>query len=155
MRWLCIAATLLLALAGIAPSPADDKKDDGFAPMFNGKDLTGWVNVNCAPGTFLVKDNEMVLPRSCDPVVANVPRVAADPRRAGDALRGGARGMDRLGSRARGIGQDDRRDLRNASPSRSRGRRDLLRLRARRTHLGARKDCAAPCDGEDRSPPRA
>jgi hypothetical protein len=35
---------------------ADDKKDDGFVPMFNGKDLTGWVNVNCAPGTFFVKD---------------------------------------------------------------------------------------------------
>ena len=28
---------------------AEEKKDDGFVPMFNGKDLTGWVNVNCAP----------------------------------------------------------------------------------------------------------
>ena len=25
----------------------------GFKPMFNGKDLTGWVNVNCAPGHVL------------------------------------------------------------------------------------------------------
>src|SRR5262249_11224563 len=29
--------------------------DDGFVPMFNGKDLTRWVNVNCAPETFCVK----------------------------------------------------------------------------------------------------
>src|SRR5262245_3263814 len=28
--------------------------------MFNGKDLTGWVNVNCAPGTFFVKDGEII-----------------------------------------------------------------------------------------------
>jgi hypothetical protein len=28
--------------------------------MFNGKDLTGWVNVNCAPGTFFVKDGMVV-----------------------------------------------------------------------------------------------
>jgi hypothetical protein len=33
---------------------------DGFVPMFNGKDLTGWVNVNCAPGTFFVKDNMII-----------------------------------------------------------------------------------------------
>ncbi len=28
--------------------------------MFNGKDLTGWHNVNCAPGTFFVKDNMII-----------------------------------------------------------------------------------------------
>src|SRR5713101_635901 len=28
--------------------------DDGFVPLFNGKDLAGWVNVNCAPETFSV-----------------------------------------------------------------------------------------------------
>jgi hypothetical protein len=33
---------------------------DGYVPMFNGKDLTGWVNVNCAPGTFFVKDGEII-----------------------------------------------------------------------------------------------
>jgi len=27
-----------------------------FVPLFNGKDLAGWVNVNCAPNTFTVKD---------------------------------------------------------------------------------------------------
>jgi hypothetical protein len=42
------------------PALADDNKDDGFVPLFNRKDLTGWVNVNCAPGTFHVLDNEII-----------------------------------------------------------------------------------------------
>ena len=29
---------------------------DGFLPLFNGRDLSGWVNVNCAPETWSVKD---------------------------------------------------------------------------------------------------
>jgi hypothetical protein len=41
-----------------APALAAD--DDGFVPLFNGKDLTGWVNVNCAPSTFFVKNNEII-----------------------------------------------------------------------------------------------
>ena len=41
---------------------AEDKKekDDGFVPMFNGKDLSGWVNVNCHPTTFFVKDGMII-----------------------------------------------------------------------------------------------
>ncbi len=31
-------------------------QDEGFTPLFNGKDLTGWVNVNCAPETWTVKE---------------------------------------------------------------------------------------------------
>jgi hypothetical protein len=34
--------------------------DSDSAPLFNGKDLTGWVNVNCHPGTFFVKHGEIV-----------------------------------------------------------------------------------------------
>jgi hypothetical protein len=34
--------------------------DDGFKPLFNGRDLTGWVRVNTAPKTFFVKDNEII-----------------------------------------------------------------------------------------------
>lgn len=34
--------------------------DEGFRDMFNGKDLQGWVNVNCHPDTFFVKDNMIV-----------------------------------------------------------------------------------------------
>jgi hypothetical protein len=50
---------LLFALAVVSPFRGEAKKeeklkDDGFVPMFNGKDLTGWVNVNCAPSTFFV-----------------------------------------------------------------------------------------------------
>ncbi len=30
--------------------------EEGFTPLFNGKDLSGWVNVNCAPETWQVKD---------------------------------------------------------------------------------------------------
>src|SRR4051794_14783491 len=58
-------ALLALAfLAGVAGLPADDPKPaasaDGFTPLFNGKDLSGWVNVNTAPSTFFVKGNEVV-----------------------------------------------------------------------------------------------
>jgi hypothetical protein len=41
------------------PALADDK-EAGFVPMFNGKDLTGWVNVNCHPDTFVVKDGMII-----------------------------------------------------------------------------------------------
>jgi hypothetical protein len=52
---------LPLALVAVAVVAADDKKDDdGFVPMFNGRDLTGWINVNCAPSTFFVKDGEII-----------------------------------------------------------------------------------------------
>jgi hypothetical protein len=54
-----LIAVLLLALA-VVPAPAEDKKDDGFVPMFDGKTLKGWVNVNCAPSTFFVKDNQII-----------------------------------------------------------------------------------------------
>ena len=30
--------------------------DDGFIPLFNGRDLSGWVNANCAPETWSVRD---------------------------------------------------------------------------------------------------
>jgi hypothetical protein len=34
--------------------------DDGFVSLFNGKDLTGWVNVNADPNTFVAKNGEIV-----------------------------------------------------------------------------------------------
>jgi hypothetical protein len=34
--------------------------DEGFVPLFNGKDFTGWVNVNCAPETWSVRDGIIV-----------------------------------------------------------------------------------------------
>src|SRR5271169_935455 len=53
-----IAGLLLILTVVLAALPAD--KDEGFVPMFNGKDLAGWTNVNCAPSTFYVKDNEII-----------------------------------------------------------------------------------------------
>jgi hypothetical protein len=39
---------------------AEASQADGFVPLFNGKDLTGWTNVNCHPSTFFVKGGEIV-----------------------------------------------------------------------------------------------
>ncbi|MBI1851027.1 MAG: DUF1080 domain-containing protein [Planctomycetes bacterium] len=49
-----IAVSLTLAAA-----PTVLASDDGFVPLFNGKDLAGWVNVNGAPSTWTVgKDGD-------------------------------------------------------------------------------------------------
>ncbi len=53
-------AALVLCLAPAAAPCADVKDKDDFVPLFNGRDLTGWVNVNCHPGTFYVKDGEVI-----------------------------------------------------------------------------------------------
>ena len=61
MKPLCCHAALLLVLAVATPAFTEDKKaDEGFVPMFNGKDLSGWVNVNCAPDTFFVNNNQII-----------------------------------------------------------------------------------------------
>ena len=44
---------VLLLAAAVAARAAND---DGFVPLFNGRDLTGWVNANCAPETWSVRD---------------------------------------------------------------------------------------------------
>jgi len=44
-----LMALTLRALPVMAADPA-------FRPLFNGRDLRGWVNVNCAPETFTVRD---------------------------------------------------------------------------------------------------
>ncbi len=47
-----------ICLLGLAcPAVADD---DGFVPMFDGTTLNGWVNVNCHPSTFYVKEGEII-----------------------------------------------------------------------------------------------
>jgi hypothetical protein len=56
MRFLSVLATFVVASVACAAEP--DK--DGFVSMFNGKDLSGWVNVNTHPKTFYVKDNEII-----------------------------------------------------------------------------------------------
>jgi predicted neuraminidase len=48
--------------AGAAPLRAAEAApaEEGFVPLFNGKDLSGWVPVNVAPDTFSVRDGEIV-----------------------------------------------------------------------------------------------
>ena len=61
MKSLQYIAGLFLLVTIVIPALTDDKKEneakkdaEGFTPMFNGKDLAGWANVNCAPETFFV-----------------------------------------------------------------------------------------------------
>jgi hypothetical protein len=42
---------LMAGLGGIAQGA-----DADFVPLFNGRDLTGWINVNCAPATWSVRE---------------------------------------------------------------------------------------------------
>src|SRR5262245_12809474 len=46
--------SLVLLLGTAMGSLAAD--DDGFVSLFNGRDLNGWVNANCAPETWSVRD---------------------------------------------------------------------------------------------------
>jgi len=50
-----IASVMLSALTPFAAHAADS-----FTPLFNGTNLAGWVNVNCAPNTFTVRDGMIV-----------------------------------------------------------------------------------------------
>ncbi len=53
-----LAALTLILFS--SPLLAGEKDKEGFVPLFDGRSLAGWVNVNCAPGTFYVKDNEII-----------------------------------------------------------------------------------------------
>lgn len=53
---LLVAASVGIAAGGMAPR-ADAAEPIG---LFNGKDLSGWVNVNTAPGTWSVRDGVIV-----------------------------------------------------------------------------------------------
>ena len=48
-----LVKTLLSAgVAGLILAQPAVGGEEGFVALFNGKDLSGWVNVNCAPDTF-------------------------------------------------------------------------------------------------------
>src|SRR5438105_892004 len=51
--WLLVACLLAIPHA-VA------EEEDGFVSLFNGRDLSGWVNVNGAPSTWTVRDNLIV-----------------------------------------------------------------------------------------------
>jgi hypothetical protein len=50
----------LLALVLLFLAATSAHAQDGFKPLFNGKDLAGWHNVNCAPNTWFVKDDMII-----------------------------------------------------------------------------------------------
>ncbi len=54
------AAALCFACQSEPATPALVADADGFSPLFNGTDLSGWVNVNCAPGTWTWRDGMVV-----------------------------------------------------------------------------------------------
>jgi hypothetical protein len=61
MKTAVLFSGIAISILFVSPLLAQEKKDDdGFVPMFNGKDLTGWVNVNCHPDTFFVKDQMII-----------------------------------------------------------------------------------------------
>ena len=56
---LCVAWFTGLQAAGAADAAAPKPDADGFVPMFNGRDFTGWTNVNCAPETWSLRDGKI------------------------------------------------------------------------------------------------
>ena len=52
----CFMITLMICCTGFSMLVAEE----GFKPLFNGETLDGWVNVNCAPETWTVKDGKIV-----------------------------------------------------------------------------------------------
>ena len=50
----------VIVVVAVFPVAAGANDDDGFHPLFNGKDLTGWVRTNTAPSTWVVKDEMIV-----------------------------------------------------------------------------------------------
>ena len=55
MRPVLLSFAFALFLA-VVPAAADEPKKS----LFNGTSLAGWHDVNCAPGTFFVKDGEII-----------------------------------------------------------------------------------------------
>ena len=53
-----IFIVLIIILPLFLTLPAQNSED--FVPLFNGQDLSGWVNVNCAPETWRVRDSMII-----------------------------------------------------------------------------------------------
>jgi hypothetical protein len=50
-------APTLIAVLLLCTAPRALQEDAALVPLFNGRDLSGWVNVNCAPETWSVRDS--------------------------------------------------------------------------------------------------
>ncbi len=53
-------AAAFIVIAGLLASAAAAQQPAGFVDLFNGKDLTGWVNVNTAEDTWKVRDGMLI-----------------------------------------------------------------------------------------------
>jgi hypothetical protein len=58
--WLATAGTASIAVAllsgGGFGATIREQADSSWQALFNGRDLSGWVNINCAPDTFTVRE---------------------------------------------------------------------------------------------------
>ena len=60
-----LSKNFLLSLFGILflfshSELISEERSSGFKPLFNGKNFSGWVPVNTAPSTWLIKDNMLI-----------------------------------------------------------------------------------------------
>jgi hypothetical protein len=55
-----LVITLRLVVCVVCAGSSSTRADEDFRPLFNGKDLSGWVPVNVAPETFTVRDGIIV-----------------------------------------------------------------------------------------------
>jgi hypothetical protein len=55
-----VAAAILLPGLFLSASARGADEEPGFTPLFNGRDLSGWVPVQVAPSTFTVRDGIIV-----------------------------------------------------------------------------------------------
>jgi len=58
MHWLMICCVNLLCLPALASG--QDPADEGFVPLFNGQDFSGWVRTNTPPDTWYYEDGLLV-----------------------------------------------------------------------------------------------
>ena len=55
-----LATRSLIAVTACVAVLSNAAEDEGFVPLFNGRDLSNWTNVNVAPETFTVRDGIIV-----------------------------------------------------------------------------------------------
>jgi hypothetical protein len=60
MRVLSLSAVMAGLALTLAPVSADDKKEEKWTPLFNGKDLTGWKTHPKSPGKWRVEDGILI-----------------------------------------------------------------------------------------------
>jgi hypothetical protein len=57
---ICSALNIFLVISSSGNDDENSEQELGFVNLFNGKDLTNWVDVNTSPDTWSVKDGMMI-----------------------------------------------------------------------------------------------